>query len=73
MYAETLGVALDFRNRMIVISDCGRSLSHNDGRLCGFYFLVINAIVLVGFFIRPPTPFASRPNSFADEGLPFFI
>ena len=33
--AETLGVALDFRNRLIVISACGRSLSHNDGGKSG--------------------------------------
>ena len=33
----------------------------------------MNAIVLVGFFIRPPTPFASRPNSFADDVLQLFL
>ena len=30
-YAKTLGVALDYRNRLIVISSCGKSLFHDDG------------------------------------------
>ena len=34
-YSETLGVALDCRNRLIVISACGWSLSHNDGGKSG--------------------------------------
>ena len=29
----------------------------------------INSIVLVGFFILPPMPFANLPNSLADERL----
>ena len=29
----------------------------------------MNLMVFVGFLIRPPTPFASRPNSLADEML----
>ena len=42
-------------------------------QLCGIFFLLMNVIVLVGFFIRLPTPFASRPNSFADDVLQFFL
>ena len=34
-YTKTLGVALDCRNRLIVILACGRSLSHNDGGKSG--------------------------------------
>ena len=35
MYAKTLGVALDYINRLIVISACGSSLSHNDDGISG--------------------------------------
>jgi hypothetical protein len=30
-------------------------------------------MVLVGFLILPPTPFANRPNSFADDRLQSFL
>ena len=42
-------------------------------RLCGILFLVINEIVLIGFLMVPPTPFASRPNLFADDVLQCFL
>ena len=29
--------------------------------------------MLVGFFMRPPTPLASRPNSFAEDVIQFFL
>ena len=35
MYAKTLGVALDYINRLIVISACGSSLYHNDEGISG--------------------------------------
>ena len=41
--------------------------------LCGIYFLMMNVIVLVGIFMRPPTPFVSRPNLFSDDVLQFFL
>ena len=33
----------------------------------------MNVIVLVGFLMRPPTPFARRPNSFAEDVIQFFF
>ena len=47
--------------------------SSNTPQQCGISFLVMNAIVLVGFFIRLPTPFASRPIFFAEDVLQFFL
>ena len=40
-------------------------------RLYGMLFLFLNTIVLVGFFIRPPTPFDSRLNSFAEDVIQY--
>ena len=42
-------------------------------QLWGMSFLLMNAIVLVGFFMRPSTPFTSRPNSFAEDVLQLFL
>ena len=40
-------------------------------RLFGIYFLLVNVIVLVGFYMRLFNPFARRPDSFADDVLQF--
>ena len=40
-------------------------------RLCGILFLVMNAIVLVGFFMSSPNSFSSGPNLFAEDVLQF--
>ena len=39
--------------------------------LFGVSFFLMNVILLVEFFICPSTPFARRPNLFADELLQF--
>ena len=41
-------------------------------QLFGMFFLLINVIVLVEFFMRLPNPFSRRPSSFADDVLQFF-
>ena len=42
-------------------------------RFCCMSFLLMNDIVLVRIFMHPPTPFASCPNSFAEDVLQFFL
>ena len=42
-------------------------------RSFGIYFCMMNAIVSVRFFIRPPTPLASLPNLFAEDVIQFFL